>query len=99
MDPRLPKFLKLKDEEEIIREFWRTLLPTNKDFGFLVDWKKVSKQLSEYKFEIPLFNVLIKDKTFDKDLKELLTKYPKSAKVIPLLLAISEKDGKNLILI
>ncbi len=98
MDPRLPKFLKLKDEEEIVREFWKTLLPTNKDFGFLVDWKKVSKQLSEYKFEIPLFNVLIKDKTFDKDLKELLTKYPKSAKVIPLLLAISEKDGKNLVL-
>ncbi len=99
MDPRLPKFLKLKSKDEIVIEFWKTLLPTNKDFEFLVDWNKVSKQLYEYKFEIPLFNVLIKDKEFDQDLRELLINYPKSAKVIPLLLAISEKDGKNLILV
>ncbi len=99
MDKRLPGFLGFKNEEEVIKEFWRTLLPTNRDFAFFVDWDKIERQLKRYKFELPLFNVLIRDKTFEKDLKELLTKYPKSAEVIPLLLAISEKNSKRFVLV
>ena len=88
------KFLNLSSEEEILNKFVETLLSTNRSFDFFVDWKKVEKNVQQYKVEIGILSSLVGSKNFEHDLKEILAKYPNTAKVIPILVAIREKGSR-----
>ena len=91
-------FLGTSSQADVINKFIDTAVTTNRDFRFLVDWKKIEKQIEKYKLELSLFDTLIKSKDFDKELLHLLGKYPKTAEAVPILLALSEKDS-NLTLV
>lgn len=75
---------------EITKEFQKTLVTTNRSYLFFVDWAKVKKNVDKIKTELSLLDSLINSKNLKRDFFELLSKYPKVAKVLPILLAIRE---------
>jgi len=99
MDKLLLDISEKNNLEELVQYFQDTLTTTNRDFKFLTDWKKIEKAIKKYKFEIAMFDILIKNENFDDELKKLLSKYPDAIKVLPLLLALSKKDSKELVLV
>ncbi len=88
------KSLGLSTEEEIFNKFVATLLSTNRSFDFFVDWPKVKRNVERYKVEIGILSSLVGSKNFEQDLKEILAKYPATAKVIPILVAVREKASR-----
>ncbi len=98
MDKIFYRHFKVHNITEIENIFVKTAITTNRDFRFFVDWDKIKKIIDKHKLEIALFDTLIKSKNFDKDLKNLLNKYPKAVEVVPMLLALSEKD-RSLVLV
>ena len=95
---RMVRFKELGFEsfEEYINSFFSTLMPSNKTYEYFVDWRKVRRDVQKYVKELSLLNSLTKissEKRKDH-LKELLTEYPETAKVIPMLIAERAKDNK-----
>jgi type II restriction enzyme len=97
MNSTYNKFFK-SSKEDIVNKFMETAMTTNRDFHFLVNWKKVEKQIKKYKLELSLFDTLIKSNDFEEELKQILKKYPQAIKAVPVLLALSDKDS-NLVLV
>lgn len=87
-------FLRMTTSEEVIEEFHRTLLYTNRDFKFFVDWQKVKQNVRKYKVSLSILNSLIKNQNFDSQLDYILKKYPEVLPCFPLLLAVRETDMK-----
>ncbi|RFT14953.1 MAG: Type II restriction enzyme MjaIII [Candidatus Saccharicenans subterraneus] len=82
------EFLKYPDISEVKRYFFETLLVTNHDHGFFVDWEKVKNNVKKCQIELNILNTLIRNSNFNEKLKEILTKYPEVLPCVPLLLAI-----------
>ncbi len=78
----------------MIGEFHRTLLYTNRDFKFFVDWQKVKQNVRKYKVSLSILNSLIKNQNFDSQLEYILKKYPEVLPCFPLLLAVRETEMK-----
>lgn len=80
--------------EEYLKYFLETLLPTNRTYNYFVDWKKVKEHARKYIKEINLLNALTKVKKDERRnlLKEILLKYPETISVIPIILAVREKN-------
>ncbi|KYO65503.1 type II restriction endonuclease [Thermovenabulum gondwanense] len=87
-------FLNLNDQESVIEKFHETIIDTNRSYDFFTDWSKIKKHINKFKIELNIFNSLIWSKEFEKDLKKILKDYPQVIPVIPLLLAIREKNLK-----
>lgn len=85
-------FLKTSDLSEVKRYFFDTLLLTNHDYKFFVDWEKVKNNVNKYQIELSILNALIRNSNFNEKLKEILTKYPEVLPCVPLLLAIHEAN-------
>ncbi|MGQ9801541.1 MAG: DpnII family type II restriction endonuclease [Candidatus Saccharicenans sp.] len=88
------EFFKLLDKESIINLFSETLIETNHDFKFFVDWKKVKANVEKYKLELNILNSLIRHKEFKKALKNILIRYPEVLPCFPLLIAVRERQFK-----
>jgi len=88
------EMLDFKSEGEFLDYFFQTLLETNWTYDYFVDWKKVKEYVRRYLKEISLLNALTKVKTEEreKELKEIFMKYPETIQVIPLIIAIREKN-------
>ena len=82
--------------EEIITFFHDTIVDTNRGFKFFVDWEKVKEHVDRYKIELNILNTLIGSKTFEKDLRIILTKYPEVLPAIPILIAVRAQRLKGL---
>ena len=80
-------FFNLSTAEEVIEKFQQTLLPTNRDFKFFVNWQKVKQNVQKYKVSLNILNSLIKSPNFDSQLEYILKKYPEVLPCFPLLLA------------
>jgi len=83
-----------KNEPEYFDHFFGTLLPTNRTYDYYVNWEKVKSNVITYLTEISLLNSLTK---IDKDNREekfveIISKYPEVIPVIPLIIAIREKN-------
>ncbi|HOJ27027.1 MAG TPA: type II restriction endonuclease [Candidatus Saccharicenans sp.] len=87
-------FFNLRTAEEVIEEFHRTLLYTNRDFKFFVNWEKVKQNVKKYKVSLNILNSLIKNQNFDSQLEYILKKYPEVLPCFPLLLAVRETEMK-----
>ncbi|MGB9839036.1 type II restriction endonuclease [Thermovenabulum sp.] len=87
-------FLNLNEQESVIEKFHETIIDTNRSYDFFTDWSKIKKHINKFKIELNIFNSLIWSKEFEKDLKKILKDYPQVIPVIPLLLAIREKNLK-----
>ncbi len=86
--------LGFNSKEEYFKEFFSTLLETNRTAQFFVDWKKVHAHIKVHLDEISLLNGLVNipdSKERRKHLKEILEKYPKTRLVLPLIIAIRDE--------
>lgn len=83
-----------KSELEFLDYFFKTLLPTNRTYDYYVNWEKVKSNVITYLTEISLLNSLTKiDKSKrEEKLAEIISKYPEVIPVIPLIIAIREKN-------
>lgn len=61
---------------------------------YYTDFEKVYKNVDAIKIELNILNSLIGSKNIETDFKNILTDYPKTLKVIPILLAKREKEIK-----
>ena len=96
MDKKLYKdILGDNNIDYIIKEYFNTLIPTNRSHNFFVDWPKVEKHIQEYKIEFNILNSLIGSEEFDNELKNLLSKYPEIVPTIPILFALSKSKTKK----
>ena len=90
-----------KSEEIYFKDFYKTLLETNRTHAFFVNWEKVYTNLEKYLDEISLLNGLVnikqKDKRF-KHMEYILKQYPKTRTVIPLLVATREQNFNLLVI-
>jgi len=74
-----------------MRDFkiWLSQFKTSiSDFGYYIDFKKVYRNIENFKVGLNIMNSLINSKTIEKDFRELAKNYPEIIKCIPLLLAI-----------
>ncbi len=84
-----------KSKEEYFKEFFDTLLLSNKTEDYFVDWGKINNNVRKYINEISLLNslVFIKDKNERKDhLRDILSKYPETRNVIPLIISVRDSS-------
>ncbi|MDI6697511.1 MAG: type II restriction endonuclease [Candidatus Saccharicenans sp.] len=88
------EFLNLNDESQVKNFFFSTLLETNHDYGFFVDWSKVKDNVKKFDFELNLLNALIRNPQFDETLIQILKRYPEVLPCIPLLLAVRGEEIK-----
>lgn len=81
-------------EDSYIDYFFETLLPTNRTYEYYVDWNKVKGNVLKCLNEISLLNALTKVKNEEREGKliEIISKYPEVIPVIPLIIAIREKN-------
>ncbi|NLJ49783.1 MAG: restriction endonuclease [Candidatus Atribacteria bacterium] len=84
-------FFSFNNVEEINDAFIKSLLSTNRTYDFFVNWEKVKANIEKFKVEIGILGTLTQSKNFDKDLEKILTEYPKTAKVLPLLVAMRDE--------
>jgi type II restriction enzyme len=88
------KYLKSNNQDDIVDEFINTLIDTNRGYKFFVDWNKIKSNVEKYKIELNILNSLIGSKNFEKDLYNLISKYPEVVPVIPVLIAVRELKFK-----
>ena len=73
-------------------------LSTMKDsiatWTYYTDFEKVYENVDSIKVELNILNSLIGSKNIENEFKQLLKDYPKTLKVIPILLAKREKEIK-----
>ena len=68
------------------------------DFGYYIDFNKVYNNVDSIKVELNILNSLIGSKNIESDFENLVAKYPKILKCIPILLAVREYEiyaGEN----
>ena len=68
-----------------------TFIETNHTYDFFVNWVKVTQNRDAFKYEIALLKSLRNSTNAVNDLRNLLSRYPEVAKVVPILLAY--RDG------
>ena len=74
-----------------IEQFVNTLLVTNRDYEFFVNWDRATI-LEDYRVELHALDSLIKCDNFKTTFYDLLKKIPSVIKVFPFLIAISVKE-------
>lgn len=62
------------------------------DYGYYADFEKVRKNIDKIKVELNILNSLIGSTDIENEFEALITKYPKTLKCIPLLIAVREKE-------
>lgn len=83
-----------KSEKEYFDYFFDTLLPTNRTYEYYVNWEKVKDNVITYLTEICLLNSLTRIDVLEREAKliEIISKYPEVIPVVPLIIAIREKN-------
>jgi type II restriction enzyme len=86
--------LGFKNEIQYIDYFFKTLLSTNRTYDYYVDWEKVKNNVKKYLTEISLLNSLtkIEPEARENKLIEIFSRYPEVIPVIPLIIAIRDKN-------
>lgn len=80
--------------EEYNKEFNDTLLKTNQTYDFFVDWEKVFNKIEDSLIEIQILNSLnkINPREIVPAFEKIITDYPEVVPILPLILAIRDKD-------
>lgn len=88
------KCLNMDKFDKIVEHFHDTIIDTNRDYKFFVDWEKVKNNVDKHKIEFNILNSLIGSRDFEKDLFHILSKYPEVVPCIPILIALREMKLK-----
>ena len=75
-------------------EWLSTMRDSIAAWNYYTDFEKVYNNVDSIKVELNILNSLIGSKNIEKEFKSLLLDYPKTLKVIPILLAKREKEIK-----
>lgn len=75
-------------------EWLSTMKDSIATWKYYTDFEKVYSNVESIKVELHILNSLIGSKNIEKEFKQLLVEYPKTLKVIPILLAKREKEIK-----
>lgn len=75
-------------------EWLSTMKDSIATWKYYTDFEKVYSNVESIKVELHILNSLIGSKNIENEFKQLLVEYPKTLKVIPILLAKREKEIK-----
>jgi type II restriction enzyme len=62
------------------------------NYSYYVDFDKIYRNLNSVKIELNILNSLISSKNIESDFRDIITKYPKTLKCIPILLAVRSNE-------
>ncbi len=62
------------------------------DYRYYVDFDKIDKNVEKYKVELNILNSLIGSKDIENEFISIITKYPETIKVLPILLAVRRNE-------
>lgn len=68
------KCLRMNKFDRIVEHFHETIIDTNRDHKFFVDWKKIQANVQKSKIELNILNSLIGSKNFKNDLRQILSR-------------------------
>ena len=83
------------NENEYLDYFFKTLLRTNWTYDYFVEWQKVKAHVKFYLKEISFAKFSIEGicyKSRKQELKNIFLSYPETIPVIPLIIAMREKN-------
>ena len=85
---------------EYVDDFMNSILITNHNFEFFVDWDKIYKKLRDNITEISILNSLNKvpENEVENHFKELITLYPEVVPILPSILAVRYESNKKYII-
>ena len=91
----LYKELGFSSFDEYLDYFLNSLLISNKTYQYFVDWNKVKEIIRNYLDEISLLNSIVKVPSNQREKRffQLLSKYPRIAEIIPMIIAERVKSG------
>ena len=75
-------------------EWLSTMKDSIATWKYYVDFEKVYKNVDNIKIELNILNSLIGSKNIEFEFRQILSEYPKTLKVIPILIAKREKEIK-----
>jgi type II restriction enzyme len=76
--------------EDILDAFINSLSDPQRTFNYFVDWEKVRRNVERYKVEIGILGSLVGSKNIEKEMAEILLKYPEVLPVFPLIIAVRD---------
>ena len=88
------KELGYASKEDYFKEFFSSLLDSNRTAQFFVNWTKVYAKVQSHLDEISLLNGLVNISNYQeraKNLERILIKYPKTRELIPLIIATRDQ--------
>lgn len=86
------KNMALNTESEVFNYFIEKLKYTNRTFDFFIDWSRVFHNVKYIEVELNILNYLIGKDNIKEEFKILVTKYPEIISIIPILIAVRDKD-------
>lgn len=88
------KKLKYNTIDEYNEDFYNRLLETNHTYDFFINWDKVFNNLDKFIIEIGVLNTLNKVEPHEVEahFRKILEQYPQVVPVLPVILAIREKN-------
>ncbi|WP_058486795.1 type II restriction endonuclease [Defluviitalea phaphyphila] len=89
--------LGIKDKEEVFKYFMKNLKHTNRTFEFFIDWGKVFYNINNIEVELNILNYLIGKENINDEFKKLIKRYPDIVSIIPILIAVREKNLEVLV--
>lgn len=96
------KELNILSEDHVFQYLIENMIDTIHTYDFFVAWNKVLKNVSNIEVSLNILNTLIGKDDIQCKLKELIIKYPEIVSIIPILIAVREKNiiiselGKNI---
>jgi hypothetical protein len=80
------------EQKDVFNYFLKTLKPSIMTYDYFLNWEKINSFVLKYKIELNLLNSLINSEDIETDFKELIIKYPNLIEVLPVLLAVRDKE-------
>lgn len=95
----LYKNLGFNSFEDYENEFLNSLLVTNHNYDFFVDWDKIYDKLKENLTEISILNSLnkVSSDEVESEFRKIITLYPEVVPILPSILAIRYENKKEYI--
>lgn len=87
--------LGFSEPDQIFNYFISTLTDTINDWSYFVNWAKVTDNTKRASRLLNLMNSLVGHENPAQELKELLTEYPETARLLPVLLAYRFKPTEK----
>ncbi len=76
--------------EDILKIFVNSFSNPQRTFNYFVDWEKIRSNVEKYKFEIGILGAITGSNNIEKDLSNILLKYPEILPVFPLIIAVRD---------